>query len=69
MIVLAEFRLTNCVHIVNYNGGFSNLLIGRHSGGWVWTSLLHIIVLPQQMFLQSTKILFYQRLCDIISMA
>ena len=33
MIVLAELWLTNCVHVVDFTSGLSDLLIGRGSGG------------------------------------
>ena len=51
MIVLAEFRLKNNVRVVDYTGGLLGLLIERYSGGWVWTNLLRITILPQQRFL------------------
>ena len=34
MIVLDELWLTNCVHVADFTGGLSDLLIGRGSEGW-----------------------------------
>ena len=58
MIVLAELRLTNCVHVVDFTGSLSDLLIGRCPGEWVWSNPLRITMLPQQSFIKCKVINF-----------
>ena len=50
LFVLIELKLMKHVHVADFTGGLTNLLIARSSGGWVKTCSIGSIMFMHTRF-------------------